>query len=287
MNRDYSSISPSAGTLLLTKALTNIPFAKPAAAMVYGQAEIDSAMERLGDDVALRFLLHFEERYRSIDCLMAGLGAQNILEISSGFSFRGLNLAVRNPGVHYIDTDLPEITATKTKLVDQLIRAEQLVLKGGLLNQPLNVLDEAAFIQTISSFKSGPVTLINEGLLMYLNTEEKIRLCAIIHPLLKQRGGYWITGDIYVKKELGKNIPDHKFGQFLKDHNVEENKFDSFEQAESFFHAQGFKIHQRVQPEYHQLTALRYFSSEQLIQLKNSRSNEKAPARETWVLVAE
>ncbi len=32
-------------------------------------------------------------------------------------------------------------------------------------------------------------------------TSEKERLCTIIRKILQERGGYWITGDIYLKKK--------------------------------------------------------------------------------------
>ena len=55
---------------------------------------------------------HFESRYWSIDLLLSEVDAKNILEISSGFSFRGLR-AVQENSVHYIDTDLPGIIEVK------------------------------------------------------------------------------------------------------------------------------------------------------------------------------
>src|ERR1700744_1462716 len=100
--RDYSSISPSAKALLLLKGLTDIPFAREA-------AEIMMAPEKYEPDFTLRDLqfwsrvLHFESRYKSVDQLMRDVPIKNILEISSGFSFRGL-AAVQKDGIHYIDT---------------------------------------------------------------------------------------------------------------------------------------------------------------------------------------
>ena len=44
-------------------------------------------------------------------------GIKNILELSSGFSFRGLNMC-KDSGVFYIDTDLPEIIENKKVILD-------------------------------------------------------------------------------------------------------------------------------------------------------------------------
>src|ERR1041385_7012765 len=112
-SRNYNTISPSAEMLLLTKAHTNIPFAKEA-------AELYTHAQNLPQDISekdLTFwarLAHFESRYWTIDQLLSEVNAKNLLEISSGFSFRGLQ-AVRENNVHYIDTDLPDIIHAKKK----------------------------------------------------------------------------------------------------------------------------------------------------------------------------
>ena len=117
--RDYSSISPSALALLLTKSQTEIPFAKQAAALVYGnsaQSELEDTMKGGG---ANRNLKHFVKRYRSLDTLLKQAGLPRVLEIGAGLSFRGLELT-RTTDTFYVDTDLPMIAELKAKLVQQL-----------------------------------------------------------------------------------------------------------------------------------------------------------------------
>src|ERR1041385_8812827 len=117
-SRNYNTISASAEMLLLTKAHTNIPFAKEA-------AELYTHAQNLPQDISDKDftfwarLAHFESRYWTIDQLLSQLETKNILEISSGFSFRGLK-AVQENDVYYIDTDLPDIIAVKKKLLAQL-----------------------------------------------------------------------------------------------------------------------------------------------------------------------
>src|SRR5579872_7141401 len=131
-NSDPSSISPSAYTLLFMKRHTEIPYIREAAALVENklrQAETAGAgptfIPQFSTDPAGYgiFLLHFEDRYWSIDQLMADLPITNILELSSGFSFRGLDLSRRKP-VYYIDTDLPGLIAVKQSLVNALLTAK-------------------------------------------------------------------------------------------------------------------------------------------------------------------
>ena len=144
---------------------------------------------------------------------------------------------------------------------------------GALQLMALNALDEAQFEEVLSHFPEGPVVIVNEGLLMYLNVEEKTRLCSIIHKILKQRGGYWITADVYIKNPAGNNGLhfDDKFQQFLDKHNIEENKFDSLEVAEIFFRKNGFVIDKEAEPDYSNVSALPYImktvSQERLMEM--------------------
>src|SRR5665213_2095041 len=111
-NRNYNTISPSARTLLLMKGLTDIPFARQAAELMMKPAKYfpDFSNKQFGFWARVA---HFENRYLSIGPLLSELPVKNILELSSGFSFRGLEL-VKEKNVHYIDTDLPEIIEKKS-----------------------------------------------------------------------------------------------------------------------------------------------------------------------------
>src|ERR1700749_1461383 len=92
-SRDYSTISPSAKSLLLMKGMTNIPYARQAAELIMypGNYEPDYEAHPFGFWARLA---HFEARYRSIDQLLAPFNITNILELSSGFSLRGLDAAL-------------------------------------------------------------------------------------------------------------------------------------------------------------------------------------------------
>src|SRR4026208_2436314 len=117
-NRNYSSISQSAQWLALTRATTTIPFAPEARTLLSGEAivlQAEAAVASLGE----QRLGHFEQRYRSIDQAVEIVGHRNIVEIGAGLSFRGLAMA-QAPGIHYLDTDLPELQAVKADLVARL-----------------------------------------------------------------------------------------------------------------------------------------------------------------------
>lgn len=243
--KDFSSVSPSAKSLLMMKGYTNT---RQTAAMMQGAEAFGLSF----DDKDFWFwmrVMHFESRYWSIDQLLRQTDGANILELSSGYSLRGLDLCARDSRVHYIDTDLPEVVAQKEHMVASLQEAKD--LKGRFELLPLNAMDEAAFAEVVSRFGGTPLTIVNEGLLMYLAEEEKVRLCATIHKALKASGGCWITADIYVRRgaEIVAQIPQSESeAAFFQQHKIEENKFESYEAAQTFFKAQGFELVQEAVP---------------------------------------
>ena len=283
--RNYNTISPSAKSLLLLKGLTDIPYARAAAELIsrpeqyvpdYGNTDLTFWMR----------VLHFEHRYRTIDQLLAGLHIHNILELSSGFSFRGL-AAVQDSNTYYIDTDLPDLVRTKQDFIASLHDKNKRP-KGTLEVLPPNAVDGQQFEAITALLPPGPVAIVNEGLLMYLGIEEKKQLCSNIRKALRQRGGYWITADIYIK--TGQRAPSLKMNDqlqtFLEQHRVEDNMFESFEEAEAFFKGEGLIIDKEAEPEYVQSGVLKYLmasaTEEQLAEL-----GKAGKIQTTWRLKAE
>ena len=283
--KDYSTISPSAKSLLLLKGYTNIPYAREMAALMPGAEVFDLDFGAKDLWFWLR-VVHFELRYWSIDQLLQQAGNKNMLELSSGYSFRGLALCAKDAGIHYIDTDLPDVVATKRDLMAQLQLGNDLQSPFELL--PLNALDEPAFRRVVEKFGAGPLGIVNEGLLMYLNLEEKRRLCRTIHAVLKQRGGCWITADIYVKRpaEIRIEIPQSEGERrFFAQHHIEENKFDSYEAARAFFAEQGFEVVAEAVPDYQALSVLPQLLAALPAEARN-RQEPPPKVQATWMLRA-
>jgi O-methyltransferase involved in polyketide biosynthesis len=282
INRNYNTISPSAKSLLLMKGHTNIPFARQTAELIVHPDKFNPDFNNKNMTFWAR-VLHFENRYWTIDQLLADLTIKNILELSSGFSFRGLE-TIKKKGFYYIDTDLPDVIAIKKQIMTFLSK-NSLNTEGKLEILPLNALDQRQFHEIVTHFPDGEIAIVNEGLLMYLDTIEKEKLCAIIHKILKERGGYWITADIYLKKQIDKldlNI-DSKTQRFFEQHQIENNKFDSFEDAKTFFKRMGFRIDKEADIKNSKLSSLKYFMKSTTIkQLIRIRRAGKMQA--TWLL---
>jgi O-methyltransferase involved in polyketide biosynthesis len=239
-----------------------IPYAREAAALMQYPEPYEPDFSNPHPGFWIR-VMHFEARYQSINNLLNDLSPQplNILEISSGFSFRGLALAAERE-VNYIDTDLPDVIATKQKMIDAL--ATDTVLRGHYELRPLNALDTTAFQTIVDECFGGAASLVivNEGLLMYLGKEEKQQLCRFIAKVLRERGGYWITADIYIRRSMPDD-PELQQGdtlkEFLEKHKVQENMFESFEEATQLFADAGLVLDKEAEPDYANLSAAPHF----------------------------
>ena len=260
MPRDFSTISPSAKSLLMVKAQTSLPFARRAAELLCGAGAVEQAAREMASTAwGIGRRHHFEQRARSIDAALEGLGSTSILELAAGLSFRGLGMAARRNDVFYVDTDLPEMVAIKRDLV---CRLHPEPLRGTLLVMPLNALDADAFRASVDLLPAGPIAVVQEGLLMYLDDAEKAALAANVRAALLARSGSWVTADVYVRSAFQPQR-DERTAKFLKAHKVEEKKFGDFAAASAFFEANGFAVAQSLSPE-----------------------ADPWPVRQTWVLEA-
>lgn len=159
--------------------------------------------------------------------------------------------------------------------------------QGTLEVLPLNALDEEAFRSTIGRFPEGELTIVNEGLLMYLGIPEKEKLCGIIHRVLKERGGYWITADIYKKppqewRDRMNASADDKTQEFFAKHRIDDNMFNSFEEALDFFTRMGFVVDKEAAVSRTALSAVKYLPEAMKQQL--SQAGEEWNMRKTWRL---
>lgn len=281
--KDFSTVSPSAKSLLLMKAYTNIPYAKEAAELLQGPEVFGLNFDQKDFWFWIR-VMHFESRYRSIDQLMQQTENGNILELSSGYSFRSIARCAERKDIHYIDTDLPEVVEQKQRMIDELKLRQKAKGKFELL--PLNVLEPAAFQAIIARFEDGPITIVNEGLLMYLNTGEKKQICKLIHDVLKERGGCWITADIYVQRsaEMQAALPQSKSETaFFEQHYIEQNKFASYDAAKAFFEEMGFEVIQEAVTDYASLSVMPQLMKVLPEEVRNSK--EPPPkVQATWML---
>ena len=120
---------------------------------------------------------------------------------------------------------------------------------------------------------------------MYLNNAEKETLCRNIHKVLTERGGYWITADIYIKQQTGAApvVRDNRQKKFFQQHNIEDNKFESFVAAETFFNSMGFTLDKEAEIDHSQLSSMKYLLAN-MPQQEAPSSRQRYKIQATWRL---
>jgi|TARA_R110001583_G_scaffold68008_1_gene194009 O-methyltransferase involved in polyketide biosynthesis len=133
-------------------------------------------------------------------------GFEQIVELAAGLSSRGYLIKKKYPNVHYVEGDLPSMSARKSELLDTLGRPL------GHFTQPCNILDESGPLSIemlLGSLDTTKKTLIiTEGLVNYfdLPTIRKTwaRMAVALKPFPQAR---YIT-EVYPKLE---QHPSYKY----------------------------------------------------------------------------
>ncbi len=94
-------------------------------------------------------------------------GYEQVVELAAGLSSRGYLIKQAHPEVHYVEGDLPGMSARKAELLDNLGRP------AGHITQPCNILDESG-PQSIEALLDGldktkKTLIITEGLVNYFD----------------------------------------------------------------------------------------------------------------------
>src|SRR5215510_5889155 len=133
-----SLISVTAKVAAYFRQFSDIPFAAEVAARIgaddaFNQILREHGLER---DKLTFYAPMFEARYKSISQLIGKSGCSQVLELACGYSLRGLDLTQRG-AVRYLETDLPDVVATKRTLLDDVRR------QHGIPASPLHVVTVA------------------------------------------------------------------------------------------------------------------------------------------------
>jgi O-methyltransferase involved in polyketide biosynthesis len=94
-------------------------------------------------------------------------GYEQIVELAAGLSSRGYLIKQAHSSIHYVEGDLPGMSARKADLLDKLGR------QSGHITQPCNILDESGpqsiEVLLASLDKSKKTLIITEGLVNYFD----------------------------------------------------------------------------------------------------------------------
>ena len=230
---NFNDIMPTAILTAYPKTLTDIPYAKEM--MQYLSANIAIGSELIVD----RLAPEIEARYKLMNRLLKEQEIGQILEFAAGYSTRGLTFA--NDGYTYVELDLEEVSDNKKAALRSFtpIPRNLHVVAGSALNP-----DDISKCE--KHFDRQAVAVIHEGLLRYLNFEEKKKVAENARDILSYYGGVWITCDVTPRKFIAnqdKNLAGFNTNlSNLTNRNNADWRFDDIDHVRSFLGKVGFDV---------------------------------------------
>jgi O-methyltransferase involved in polyketide biosynthesis len=208
---DVAQISVTAKVSAYYRKFSDIAFAAEVATLIGA----DDAFAEIARDHGLEpdkltfYAPMFEARYKSITEIIRKSGASQVLELACGYSLRGLDLT-RDGSTRYVETDLPDVVATKLELLDELRRRHEIERDPLHVVAAADALDIDQLRGAAAVFdRARPLTVLCEGLIGYLTREETSRLAANVRTLIGEfSGGWWIVPDFAFKTEIQSLPPE-------------------------------------------------------------------------------
>lgn len=148
-------------------------------------------------------VMHLEARHKTIDHQLSLLEPDRVVEIGSGLSRRGVTWAADH-GVSYTEADLPNMIAAKQAMLERAPEDLRRRLGGRLRLVPMSVRDRR-FFEWLCAELSGarrPVVIM-EGLIVYFDLSERIRIASVIREALQSAGGGHFLCDLPIREYSG------------------------------------------------------------------------------------
>lgn len=181
---DFESIIPTALHTAYPLIFTDIPYSQE----IFDRLSENGFEQKLKND---KLAFELEARHKLIDKFVIESGIKQILEIASGFTASGLNICKTDSEVKYIEFDLPKVIRKKQQLLSEItqIPNNMFFVEGNALR--FEDLEKALSLFDLTK----PVAVINQGLLRYLNFEEKQQVTENVYRIISKNNGIWITCD--------------------------------------------------------------------------------------------
>lgn len=237
-------ISPTAWTVAHGRTFSDIPFSKEIFAEVQriGVEGVDA--ETVKELTSVDLAPRFEARYKMLNHLIQKSGVNQVFEVASGLTPRGIEMTEASMADVYVELDLPGIMRTKREIVAAIYKnlgheSGKLFLEEG---SALELEDMRAAAAHFDSAK--PIAVIMEGFLRYLDFSTKALVAKNTHSILGHFGGVWITTDITLKgtRRHEREVDRRGYVQQTAGIDMEENMFDSADAAQEFFEKLGFVV---------------------------------------------
>ena len=174
----FESIIPTAITVLYPRIFTDIPYSNEIFSFLKSQIEVDSYLPK--DILAVEL----EARYKLMDRLLKKTNIKQVLELAAGYSSRGLIFS-KDYGYRYIELELQKVADLKEELINSISdKPSNLHIISG------NATDKLYFDKCKVLFNPNEkLVVINEGLLRYLDFDEKRQVAENVFGILKEMGG--------------------------------------------------------------------------------------------------
>ena len=130
-------------------------------------------------------------RHAMIDHLVARSGCRQVLELAAGLSRRGAAMS-GDPGLRYIEVDLPAVIAEKERLLRRSEHGADVADRPNLQR----VAGDVRKVDLASLVDDGPLCVIAEGLLMYLPADDQNALWRRLAALLDGRPNSALVFDL-------------------------------------------------------------------------------------------
>ena len=254
MPGDPSLISVTAKVAAYYRQFSDIRFAEEVAQRIGAAAAFDQILREHGlDRDKLTFYAPmFEARYKSLTQLILQSGASQVLELASGYSLRGLDLT-QSHELRYVETDLPDVVTAKLGLLEDVRRHHGLPPSARHVVSTADALDLAQVRAAAAALdRRQPLTVLCEGLIMYLSKAETEELATNIHRLLGEfAGGSWITPDFTFRVEA-RDLPPERVRlreaiMGLTQRQMDASAFEDGDELETFLRRVGFDFQVRGQ----------------------------------------
>jgi hypothetical protein len=248
---DHSRIIPTARVVAYFRSFSDIPYAKDASKTLRGEETARQVYCEDLDSLTAFSGPFFEARHKCFNRFIEA--HRNVLELAVGTSV-GRGLAISDDlDKFYVGTDLPEmIREAKTffEAINYKDRTNHILAAANVLSyDELN----AAANHLVTR---RDVLIINEGLWMYLTTEEQAVAADNIRRILENYGGEWVTPDIWdlasneqfissLEPQLRSAMPTiMQRASNATGRDLDKNYFATRQAAIAFFHKLGFKMDQ-------------------------------------------
>jgi O-methyltransferase involved in polyketide biosynthesis len=236
------------------RQFSDIPFAQEVAKRIGAEAAFDQILRehRLERDKLTFYAPMFEARYKSLTQLILQSGASQVLELASGYSLRGLDLT-QSHEIRYVETDLPDVVTAKLSLLEDIRQHHGLPPSSQHVVTPADALDLAQ-VRAVAAVldRRQPLTVLCEGLIMYLSKKETEQLATNIHRLLGEfAGGFWITPDFTFRVEA-RDLPPERVRLReaiigVTQRQIDDSAFEDGQELATFLGRVGFNLQVRGQ----------------------------------------